>query len=235
MSTMLHEPLSTLNILHAVSTRIAAADPLHDVLDEIVDLVSDLVSCDSCFVFLVEDNNLVLRASKNAHPEVIDKLKLESGRGITGWVAENAEAVVLCESAFKDPRFKAFPELPEDTFEAFLSIAILSRGKVVGVINVQHREQHVFTSHEIKTITTIGHLVGAAIEMARLEAEVTHLSDKLETRKHVERAKGLLQRELGIGEEEAYLRIQKESRQRRRSMREISQAILLSEELRRKQ
>jgi uroporphyrinogen-III synthase len=233
MSSPLQEPASTLNVLHAVSTRIAAADPLHEVLDEIVDLVSDMVNCDSCFIFLLEGNELVLRASKNPHPDMLDKLKLEKGSDITGWVAASAESVVLSEAAFRDPRFKTVPELPEDAFEAFLSIAVLSRGRVVGVINVQHREAHVFASHEIKVITTIGHLVGAAIEMARLEQEVTQLSDKLESRKTVEKAKGVLQRDLGITEEEAYLKIQKESRSRRKSMREVSHAILLSDELRR--
>jgi uroporphyrinogen-III synthase len=82
-------------------------------------------------------------------------------------------------------------------------------------------------------ISTIGFLVGAEIEMARLESENVHLSEKLETRKLVERAKGILQRELKITEEEAYLTIQRQSRQRRKSMKEVSEAIVLSEDVRR--
>jgi uroporphyrinogen-III synthase len=82
-------------------------------------------------------------------------------------------------------------------------------------------------------VTTIGFLVGAEIEMARLESENLHLSEKLETRKLVERAKGILQRELKLTEEEAYLTIQRQSRQRRKSMKEVSEAIVLSEDVRR--
>ena len=67
--------------------------------------------------------------------------------------------------------------------------------------------------------------------MARLENEVTQLSDKLATRKIVERAKGVMQRELSITEEEAYSIIQKQARQRRKSMKEVSEAILLADEL----
>lgn len=229
----LTEPTHTLNFLHDVSTRIAAADPLHEVLDEIVEFVSDLVSCDSCFIYVKEAHELVLRASKNSHPEVLDRLKLTVGEGITGWVAENNEAVVLTERAWQDKRFQKFIELPEDSFEAFLSIPVSSRGNVVGVVNVQHRDPYSFTPREIKIISTLGHLVGAAIERERLEGEVSELNDKLAARKLVERAKGVIQRELGITEEEAYSILQKQARQRRKSMKEISEAILLADEMRR--
>jgi uroporphyrinogen-III synthase len=82
-------------------------------------------------------------------------------------------------------------------------------------------------------VATVGFLVGAEIELARLESENTQLSERLETRKLLDRAKGILQRDLGIGEEEAYLMIQKQSRHRRRSKREIAEAILLADDLRR--
>ena len=222
-----------LDFLHDLGTRIAAADPLHEVLDEIVEFVAELVSCDSCFIFVLEGDDLILRASKNPHPEVLDRLKMQVGQGIAGWVAEHREPVVIPEKASQDSRFKILTELPEDSYEAILSVPIVSRGRVVSVINVQNRDPRVFTTREVKAVSTIGHLVGAAIEMARLENEVTQLSDKLATRKLVERAKGVMQRELSITEEEAYAIIQKQARQRRKSMKEISEAILLADELKR--
>jgi len=224
-----------LDFLHDLGTRIAAADPLHEVLDEIVEFVADLVSCDSCFIFVIEGDELVLRASKNPHPEVLDRLKMQVGQGIAGWVAEHREPVLIPEKASLDPRFKILTELPEDSYEAILSVPIISRGRVVSVINVQNRDPRVFTGREVKAVSTIGHLVGAAIEMARLENEVTQLSDKLATRKVVERAKGVMQRELSITEAEAYAIIQKQARQRRKSMKEVSEAILLADELKKGQ
>jgi len=79
----------------------------------------------------------------------------------------------------------------------------------------------------------VGFLVGAEIALARLESENSELSERLETRKVLDRAKGILQRDLGIGEEEAYLTIQRQSRQRRKSKRELAEAIVLGDELRR--
>ena len=80
-------------------------------------------------------------------------------------------------------------------------------------------------------MTTIGFLVGAEIEMARLESENSQLAGRLETRKLVERAKGILQRDLNISEEQAYVMLQRESQQRRRSMKEIADAIILSDSM----
>jgi uroporphyrinogen-III synthase len=224
-----------LDFLHDVGTRIAAADPVHEVLNLIVEFVSDLVNCDSCFIYVLEGNDLVLRASKNPHPEVIDRLSMPIGQGITGWVAEHREPVVLEHHASKDSRFCLFTELPEDNYEALLSIPVISRGRLVSVINVQHKEPHSFQPREVKVISMIGHLVGAAIEMARLENEVIELSDKLAVRKLIERAKGIIQSEFSISEEEAYSMIKKQARGRRKSMKEIAEAILVTNDMKRNQ
>ena len=224
---------SELDLLHEIGSRIAAADPLHAVLSRVVDFVSTIVQCDSCFVYVLEDDDLVLRASKTPHPDVVDRLKLRVGQGITGWVAEHRTPVVVGSHAFDDPRFKTFNELPEDRYEAFLSVPVLSRGKLVGVINLQHRQPHSHTQREMQLISTIGFLVGAEIETARLEIENSQLSERLETRKVLDRAKGILQRDMGFTEEEAYLTIQRQSRQRRKTKKEIAEAIILAEELRR--
>jgi len=224
---------SDIDVLHEIGSRIAAADPMHAVLGRVVDFVSSVVQCDSCFVYVLEDDDLVLRASKTPHPDVVDRLKMRVGQGITGWVAEHKRPVAVGRHAFEDPRFQTFNELPEDRYEAFLSVPVLSRGKLVGVINLQHRQPHEHSRQDIQLISTIGFLVGAEIEMARLEVENTQLSERLETRKIVDRAKGILQRDLGITEEEAYLTIQRQSRQRRKTKKEIAEAIVLSDELRR--
>ena len=227
------EQSNAIELMHAIGRRMASSDPLHSVLDQILTFIETLLRCDSCFIYVLEETQLVLRASKNPHPDVIDHLGLKIGQGITGWVAEHQEPVSIDSGALRDPRFQVFKDLPEDSFEAFLSVPILARGRLVGVINVQHRQSHHYTQWEVQTISMVGFLVGAEIEMARLDSEKNVLADQLETRKVVERAKGLLQQELGVNEDQAYRMMQKESRQRRKNMREIAEAVILSEELRR--
>jgi signal transduction protein with GAF and PtsI domain len=224
---------SDIDVLHEIGSRIAAADPLHDVLSRVVQFVASIAPCDSCFIYVLEDDALVLRASKTPHPDVVDRLKLRLGQGITGWVAEHRQPVAVSSHAFEDPRFQTFNELPEDRYEAFLSVPVLSRSKLVGVINLQHRRPHEHSRRDIQLISMMGFLVGAEIEMARLESENTQLFERLEARKILDRAKGILQRDLGITEEEAYLTIQRQSRQRRKTKKDIAEAIVLGDELRR--
>ena len=223
---------SPVDLLHEISGRLATEGGFHEVLARVVEFASALVKCDSCLIYVLEGEELVLRASKNAHPDVVDRLKLRVGQGITGWVAEHHEPVAISEKAAQDPRFQFFHELPEDSYEAFLSVPMRCRGRVVGAINLQHRLPHIHKRKEIRLISAIGFLVGAEIELARMEEVNSSLTDQLQTRKIVERAKGILQRDLGLSEEQAYLALQKQSRQKRRPMKEIAEAIILGEEVR---
>lgn len=225
--------LRQIDFLHEISSRIAAADSLHLVLDRIVNFISSVIPCDSCFIYVLEGDDLVMRASKNPHADLVDQIGVQIGQGVTGWVAKHRQAVALASGASNDPRFKAFKNLPEDHFEAMLCTPILCAGRVVGVINLQHRLSYRHSTHEVRLLSTLGHLVGAEIERARLETENSQLANRLETRKAVDRAKSILQRDLLLSEDDAYQMMHRESRQRRKSMKEIADAILLSEELRR--
>ena len=227
------EDAADIDLLHEIGSRMAAADPFHEVLERVLEMVTAAVRCDSCFIYVLERDKLVLRASKNPHADVVDRLAVSVGQGVTGWVAEHRQTVAIPARAWTDPRFAPFVNLPEDRFEAFLAVPILCRGKLVGAINLQHRQPHNHSRREIRLITMIGYLVGAEVELARMEYEKSQLADQLETRKVMERAKGILQRELSIDEEAAYLMLQKQSRQKRRPLREIAEAIILMEDLQR--
>ena len=224
---------SEIDFLHEIGSRFAAAESAETVLHRVVQVISSVVQCDSCLIYVLEDDQLVLRASREPRPAAANRLELRAAHGITGWAAEHRQAVAVGSHAFEDPRFQLFNELREDHYEAFLSVPVLCRGRLVAVINVQHLFPHEHSWAEIQLVTAIGFLVGAEIELSRLQSENTQLSERLETRKVVERAKGVLQRDLGISEQEAYLTIQRQSRQRRRPKREVAEAILLADELRR--
>lgn len=128
--------------LHEIGRQLAGDDELQTVLTGIVELITAVIQCDSCFIYIVESDELALRASKNSHPDEVDRIKIKVGEGITGWVAKYRTPVAVAEQAWKDPRFRPFSELPEDKFEAFLSVPILSRGRLIGIINVQHQLAH---------------------------------------------------------------------------------------------
>ena len=84
--------------------------------------------------------------------------------------ARERRLLAISRESYSDPRFKYFSDLPEDTFEAFLSAPVISRNKVVGVINVQHREIHSHSGIEMELLTTVGEQVGCLLMLARLAA-----------------------------------------------------------------
>jgi signal transduction protein with GAF and PtsI domain len=170
-----------IDFLHEIS-QTASSAPLSKTLGRVATFVSSVVKCDSCFVYLLDGKDLILRASKNPHADILDHLKLRVGQGITGWVAERKETVAIPSKAYKDPRFKSFNELPEDRYEAFLSVPLLCRSKLIGVLNVQHRQPYFHSRHEIQLISTIGFIVAAEIEISRLEAENWKLTRDLQAR-----------------------------------------------------
>jgi uroporphyrinogen-III synthase len=221
---------SEVALLRRVAGRISGALPLDTVLREMVDFATSVVQCDSCFIYVLEDKDkeLVLRASKNHHPHLVGRLRIKVGQGITGWVAQHREPVMVSRNAAADPRFKPFAELPEDRFEAFLSVPLVSQGRLVGVINLQNRQACAHSEREIGLISTLGFLVGAEIGRARLESENSALTTQLEVRKVVERAKGILQNDLRLTEEAAYQMLRRESQHRRKSMKDVAEAIILS-------
>ncbi|HLJ15380.1 MAG TPA: ANTAR domain-containing protein [Bryobacteraceae bacterium] len=234
---------SQVALLHRVSSIVSSELSLDEMLGEIIGLTVQVTACDACLVYLIETETgeIVLRASQLPHAAALGNLRMKMGEGITGWVAEHHSVVALSSKAVADQRFKRFPALIEDTYEAFLSVPLLNKGSVIGVINVHHREQHEHTPEEIALLTFVGEQMGQAIskslleeENARLHEETEEMKRQLETRKLVERAKGILQQRYGLTEEDAYLRLRNESRRLRRPMRDLAEAIILSEDLSRK-
>ena len=174
-------------VLHQISRAISGNLNLADVLHEIVDLVTHVTKGDSCLLYLLDPTReeLVLRASKNPHPRIIGRIKVRLGEGITGWVAQERQPVAIQEDASNDPRFKLFHNLPEDRYQAFLSVPVITKNEVIGVINVQHSQSHRHSASEKTLLMTIANQVGGAIENARLYEEARRKALQLETLSNV--------------------------------------------------
>ena len=153
---------------------------LPEILQGVVSMVVEFTRCESCLIYLLDGEELVLCASNTPHPSTIGKIRLRLNEGLTGWVGRERRLLAISREAYKDPRFKSFGELPEDTFEAFLSAPVIARNRVVGVINVQHRQAHQHTGNEMEVITTVGEQIGCVLVLARMSPAA------LESANHVE-------------------------------------------------
>jgi signal transduction histidine kinase len=166
-------------LLHRVSRIVNSDLSLDEMLGQIVMLTAQVCACDACIVYLLESatGEFVLRASQVPHPRV-GSLRMQLGEGVTGWVAQHQSPVALPSKAFSDPRFKPMPGLVEDTYQAFLSVPVMTRGKAIGVINVHHRDPHEHSPEEIAAVTLIGEQTGGAFGKILLEDENARLAER---------------------------------------------------------
>jgi signal transduction protein with GAF and PtsI domain len=248
---------SQLVLLHRISGIVSSSLTLKEMLDELIGLAVSVTNCDACLVYLLDESagEIVLCASQLPHSTEIGNIRMKIGEGVTGWVAQYRSVVALASRAWSDSRFKAFRSLPEDTYEAFLSVPLITSGAVIGVINVHHKRSRQHTPEEVALLTHLAEQMGGAIsksrlqdqsqaatrkvemlalENARLMSETLEMKRLLEARKVIERAKGILQYRDALTEEEAYLHLRSESRRLRRPMKDLAEAIILAEELHRK-
>jgi uroporphyrinogen-III synthase len=180
LETRLQRTEQQLRLFQKISRFMVRELSLQDVLQGIVSLIVEYTECDSCLVYLLDGEELVLCASNKPHPSTIGKLRMRWNEGLTGWVARERRLLAISREAYKDARFKNFGELEEDTYEAFLSAPVIARNRVVGVINVQHRLPHQHTGSEMEVLTTVGEQVGCVLVLARLDPSA------VETANHVE-------------------------------------------------
>ncbi len=198
-------------------------------LKKLIKLIMKLVPVDSCFIYIFDPakNELILTASKKPHKSHLGRIIIKKGEGITGWVAEQKKTVVIAEKSYNDKRFKHFEELPEDDFEAFLSVPIVDKSGSIGVINLQNRKKTLFKKKQIEMLEAIVKIVSSAFAKVALQERVGVLESRLQERKLVEKAKGILMKKNGLSEQEAYSLIRMEAMKKRKTLAQIAEAVLL--------
>lgn len=166
LESQLEHTEQQLLLLQKISRFMVRDMSLAEAFHGAVSLVVEFMGCDACLLYLLENQELVLCASNNPQPDTIGKVRLKLGEGLTGRVASERRLLSISREAYLDPRFKRFTDLPEDTYEAFLSAPVILRNRVAGVINVQHREPHFHTGGEMEVLTTVGEQVGCLVALA---------------------------------------------------------------------
>jgi uroporphyrinogen-III synthase len=144
----------------------AKGTPVTEALSSVVQSVGTFLHADSCLLYLTAGQELVLSAAYGPSPGAVGNVRLALEEGLTGWVARERRLLAISREAYRDSRFKLFRDLPEDTFEAFLSAPVIALNRVVGVINVQHRDPHTHSGDELEMLTAIGEQAGSLVGLA---------------------------------------------------------------------
>jgi two-component sensor histidine kinase/putative methionine-R-sulfoxide reductase with GAF domain len=156
---------------------------LQEVLELVATNVADALGTDACFVYLYDQraDELVLRATHGTSVEEMTRRpKMRPGEGITGVAAQERRPVMIPAQAHLDPRFKPFPNLPEEEYESILAVPILAREKLEGALNVRTREEREFSRAEIDLLLAIAAQVAQSIEHAKLYSHAQRRVEELE-------------------------------------------------------
>jgi len=218
--------------LAGLAQTISAENYLDRILQAISEMVAETLDSPVCSIMLVDEDRreLVISAARCSSPDYLHKMPLKIADSLIGRVVSEGRPIMIA-NVLEEKQYR-YPELARKTgLASLLSVPLLTREKVIGTINIYTREVRRFTEDEIGFVRVVAGQAAIAIENARLMSETLEMKRTLETRKLVERAKGILQHKHNLTEEEAYLRLRNESRRLRRPMRDLAEAVILADDL----
>ena len=221
--------------LSDISSAITSDLYLEDILKLIVMVTAKVTGLEICSLWLVDETEgsgkLRLKATQAIDPEYVKDRSLDKAEGVVGFVATNNQPLIL-KNVLEEPRFKEKDMAKKLGLVSMLSLPLqVKNHKVIGVLNCFTSEPHDFTETEINLITAVANQAAVAIFNTELMVKTKVIQEELETRKLVEKAKEVIMSRLKIEGNEAFRWIQKKSMDSRKSMRQVAEAILLSEEL----
>ncbi len=218
--------------LTKISKAISSDLYLEDILKLIVTVAAEVMNSRICSIMLLDEKEemLVIRATQSISEEYNKKLPLKVGEGIAGKVLKENRPIAVY-NVLDEPEYKYKDIAKREALASLLCVPLSVKGKPIGVLNCYTNTPHKFTPTEINVITTVANQAAIAIENTELLVRTKVVQEELLTRKAVERAKGILMREEGLSEQDAFRKIQKYSMDSRKSMREIAEAIILTDQL----
>lgn len=221
-----------LEAISTVSRTITSNLYLGDILKLIVTVTAEIMHSKICSLMLLDEAGLelVLKATQSMDQIYNTKPNLKVGEGIAGKAAQINKPIAVYDIS-KEPEYKNKDIAGKAGLVSLLAVPLSVKGKVIGVLNNYTSRPHKFTENEINILTTVANQAAIVIENADLMVKTKVVQDELETRKLVERAKGMLMRDQGISEEEAFRKIQKQSMDLRKSMKDIAEAIIMLDKM----
>jgi signal transduction protein with GAF and PtsI domain len=185
-----------------------------------------------CSLWILDEKEkaLKIRATQTISEEYLKERSLKLGEGVVGYVARHKKPLAIAD-VLNEPLYKEKELARKEGLVSMLSVPLIVKDKVIGVINCYTSYAHAFTETEQDVLTMVARQAAVCIENTELIVKTKVIQEELEVRKLVERAKGILMKRHGVNEDEAFKKIRKASMDSRKSMREIAEAVLLTEKM----
>ena len=222
----------TIEALTLISRAITSDQYIEDILRLIVIVTAKVMNSEVCSLWLLDEKakTLRIRATQSIDSDYIKERSVELGEGVVGYVAQHNEPYEV-RNVLEEPRYKEKDLAGKMGLVSMLSVPMAVKERVIGVINCYTSVDHKFTETEKNLFTAVANQAAVAIFNTELMVKTKVIQEELESRKLVGKAKDVLMRRRNMSGEEAHRWIQKRSMDSRKSMREVAEAILLSDEL----
>ena len=225
--------LKQIEALSKVANLITSGMYLEELLRLIVHVTAEIMNSKISSLMLLdpEKKELVVRATQSISEAYNKKANIKLGEGIAGIAAKENKPICVLDVR-GDERYLNRDIAKKEGIYSLASVPLSVKGRVIGVLNCYTSKKHEFTKNELHLLTALANQAAVAIENAELDMRAQSAEEALVVRKLVERAKDILSQEAGISPEQAYRLIQKQSMDKRKSMREVAEAIILARDVR---
>ncbi len=224
--------LKQIEAISKVANLITSGLYLEELLRLIVQVTAEIMNSKISSLMLLdpESKELVIKATQSVSESYNKKPNLKLGEGIAGLVAKDNKPICVLDIR-EDIRYLNREIAKKENLCSLASVPLAVKARVIGVLNCYTSKKHKFTKPELDVLTALANQAAVAIENAELDLRARSAEEALTTRKLIERAKEILSQEANILPSEAYRLIQKQSMDSRKSMREISEAIILAKDI----
>jgi len=209
---------------------------LEDILKLIVMVTAKVTGVEICSLWLVDKSKegkkkLLLKATQSMEPDYFKDRSLNMDEGVVGYIATHNRTLIL-EDVLKESRFKEKEMARKLGLVSMIGVPLcLKDGSVIGVLDCFTVEPHTFSETEVNLIKTLANQAAIAIENTELIVKTRVIEEELETRKKIEKAKEILMVKKNLPADKAFRWLQKKSMDSRKSMREIAEALIISQDI----
>jgi len=221
-----------IDTLSKISKAITSDFYLEDMLKLIVTLTANVMKAKICALWLLDEKKqeLKIKATQAMSSAYLKERTIKTGEGIVGLVAKSKKPIAILD-VLKDARYKEKMLAKKEKLVSMISVPMMVKNKVIGVVNCYTTQKYKFEKSDINLLSTVANQSAVAIENTELMVRTKVVQEELETRKKVEKAKGILMKQQNFSESEAYNIIRKSSMSKRMPMKDIAEAIILSSEI----
>ncbi len=218
-----------------ISRAITSELYIEDLLKLIVMVTAKVTGVEICSLWIINEEEtppkIRLKATQSISPAYIKDRSLNLDEGVVGHVVTHKKPLIL-KDILNSKRFKEKEMAKKLGLVSMVGIPLKTREeKVIGVLNCFTAAPHDFSDTEVNLLRAVANQSAVAIVNTELMVKTRVIQEELEARKKIEQAKEILMLNRQMTGDEAHRWMQKRSMDSRKSIREVAEAILLSDEI----